>query len=150
MTGMLMFLVPIFVKIFDQLGGDLPTLTQYVLHASNALRHAWFPGIPIPGIVFISASSSAAFFGFRRWKKTDAGRAKWDAFKLRLPMQIGSVMLKVAMARWSRTLSTLIASGVDIMRALEITAQTSGNWVVEDETATCASAWRKVPRSPSR
>ena len=49
-------------------------------------------------------------------------------------MQIGSVVRKVAMARWSRTLSTLIASGVDIMRALEITAQTSGNWVVENET----------------
>ena len=51
-----------------------------------------------------------------------------------MPISIGSVVLKVAMARWSRTLSTLIASGVDIMRALEITAQTAGNWVVEDET----------------
>ena len=49
-------------------------------------------------------------------------------------MQIGQVVRKVAMARWSRTLSTLIASGVDIVKALEITAQTSGNWVVEDET----------------
>ena len=55
-------------------------------------------------------------------------------FKLKLPVSIGSVVLKVSMARWSRTLSTLIASGVDIMRALEITAQTSGNWVVENET----------------
>ena len=134
MTGMLMFLVPIFVKIFDQLGGDLPTLTQYVLYASNALRHPWFPGIPIPGVVFIAGAVGGAFFSFRRWKSTDSGRAKWDAIKLRLPVQIGSVVLKVSMARWSRTLSTLIASGVDIMRALEITAQTSGNWVVENET----------------
>ena len=69
-----------------------------------------------------------------RWKKTESGRAKWDAIKLRMPVSIGSVVLKVSMARWSRTLSTLIASGVDIMRALEITAQTSGNWVVENET----------------
>jgi len=53
---------------------------------------------------------------------------------LKLPMSIGTVVLKVSMARFSRTLSTLIASGVDIMRALEITAQTSGNWVVESET----------------
>ncbi len=135
MTGMLMFLVPIFVKIFDQLGGELPTLTQYVLHASNALRHAWFPGIPIPGVVFIAAIVGGGLYGFKRWKKTDDGRAKWDAFKLRLPVSIGSVVLKVSMARWSRTLSTLIASGVDIMRALEITAQTAGNWVVENETA---------------
>jgi type IV pilus assembly protein PilC len=74
------------------------------------------------------------FFGFRRWKKTETGRENWDRFKLRLPASIGSVVLKVAMARWSRTLATLIASGVDIMRALEITSQTSGNWVVENET----------------
>ncbi len=135
MTGMLMFLVPVFVKIFDQLGGELPMLTQYVMYGSNALRHPWFPGIPIPGIVFISSFGFGVFFGFRRWKKTEAGRAKWDTFKLRLPVSIGSVVRKVAMARWSRTLSTLIASGVDIMRALEITAQTTGNWVVEEETA---------------
>jgi type IV pilus assembly protein PilC len=51
-----------------------------------------------------------------------------------MPGSIGTVVLKVSMARWSRTLSTLIASGVDIMRALEITATTSGNWVVESET----------------
>ena len=134
MTGMLMFLVPIFVKIFDQLGGKLPMLTQYVLYASNALRHPWFPGIPIPGIVFIGAAAGGGYYAFKRWKKTEDGRAKWDAIKLRMPVSIGSVVLKVSMARWSRTLSTLIASGVDIMRALEITAQTSGNWVVENET----------------
>src|SRR5262249_4320597 len=134
MMGMLMFLVPIFVKIFNQLGGDLPTLTQYVLHASNALRHPWFSFLPIPGVLFVITIGVGGFFGFRRWKKTESGRQKWDRFKLRLPASIGSVVQKVSMARWSRTLSTLIASGVDIMRALEITAQTAGNWVVENET----------------
>ena len=84
--------------------------------------------------MFIAGAVGGGFYSFRRWKSTDSGRAKWDAIKLRLPVQIGSVVLKVSMARWSRTLSTLIASGVDIMRALEITAQTSGNWVVENET----------------
>jgi type IV pilus assembly protein PilC len=125
LTGLLMFLVPVFVKIFDQLGGQLPTLTQYVLHVSNALRHWWFVIFPVIGLTI---------FSFFRWKKTEPGRQAWDRFKLRIPMQIGSVVLKVSMARFSRTLSTLIASGVDIMRALEITAQTSGNWVVESET----------------
>ncbi len=134
MTGMLMFLVPIFVKIFDQLGGELPTLTQYVLYASNALRHPLVPGLPIPGVVFFAGFAIGFIVWFRRWKKTEGGREKWDKFKLRIPMQIGIVVRKVAMARWSRTLSTLIASGVDIMRALEITAQTAGNWVVEEET----------------
>jgi type IV pilus assembly protein PilC len=126
MVGMLMFLVPIFVKIFDQLGGKLPTLTQYVMYASNGLRGYWF--IIFPAVF-------AIIFGFKKWKKTEAGRQAWDRFKLRVPAGIGKVVLKVAMARWSRTLSTLIASGVDIMRALEITAQTTGNWVVEEETA---------------
>ena len=125
MTGMLMFLVPIFVKIFDQLGGELPTLTQYVMYASDFLRGYWFIIFPVVG---------AGIFGFFRWKKTETGRQAWDRFKLRIPAQIGVVVRKVSMARWSRTLSTLIASGVDILRALEITAQTSGNWVVEEET----------------
>jgi type IV pilus assembly protein PilC len=134
MTGMLMFLVPVFVDIFDQLGGELPMLTQYVMHASNALRNPLIPGLPVPGVVFFAAIAIGGFFWFRRWKKTELGREKWDKFKLRIPMQIGGVVRKVAMARWSRTLSTLIASGVDIMRALEITSQTAGNWVVETET----------------
>lgn len=125
MVGMLMFLVPIFVKIFDQLGGQLPSLTRYVLVLSNGLRGYWFIIFPL---------AFALVFGFFRWKKTEVGRQAWDRFKLKIPAQVGSVVLKVAMARWSRTLSTLIASGVDIMRALEITAQTSGNWVVEEET----------------
>ena len=125
LCGLLMFLVPIFVKIFDTLGGELPTLTQWVLHVSNLLRGYWFIVFPLIG---------ASIFGFLKWKKTRTGRQAWDRFKLRIPMQIGSVVRKVAMARWSRTLSTLIASGVDIMKALDITAQTSGNWVVEEAT----------------
>jgi type IV pilus assembly protein PilC len=131
------------VKIFDQLGGQLPKLTQIVLHMSNGLRHSWFPGVPIPGVVFVLGFLGGGAYAFKRWKKTDAGRASWDAFKLRIPMQIGQVVRKVAMARFSRTLSTLIASGVDIIRALEITAQTSGNWVVESNTLKIREAVRE-------
>jgi type IV pilus assembly protein PilC len=127
LIGMLMFLVPVFVKIFDTLGGELPVLTQWVVKASDALRDRWYIIFPLIGL---------AIFSFFRWKKSETGRQAWDRFKLRIPMQIGTVVRKVAMARWSRTLSTLIASGVDIIKALEITAQTSGNWVVEDATAT--------------
>jgi type IV pilus assembly protein PilC len=123
LTGMLMFLVPIFEDIFKQLGGELPKLTQVVVDASHLLKDRWY--IIFPGCI-------GAFFGFRRWKKTDAGRKRWDRFKLRVPMKIGDVVLKVTMARFSRTLSTLVAAGVDIIKALEITGQTAGNWVVED------------------
>ena len=70
-------------------------------------------------------------WGFHRWKKTPAGRQAWDRFKLRAPGGIGKVVLKVTMARFSRTLATLVAAGVDIMKALEISGQTAGNWVVE-------------------
>ena len=123
LIGMLMFLVPIFVKIFGQLGGELPTLTQWVVNASNLMRDRWF--IIIPGMIGVVV-------GFRRWKKTESGRKLWDRFKLKVPMKIGQVVLKVTMARFSRTLSTLVAAGVDIIKALEITGQTAGNWVIEE------------------
>jgi type IV pilus assembly protein PilC len=126
LIGMLMFLVPIFVKIFAQLGGELPTLTQWVVAVSNVLRAWWF--IIIPGMI-------GAVFAFKRWKKSESGRKLWDRFKLKIPMKIGDVVLKVTMARFSRTLSTLVAAGVDIIKALEITGQTAGNWVVEEALA---------------
>lgn len=122
LIGMLMFLVPIFVKIFAQLNGQLPTLTQYVVGASNILRGYWF--VVIPTLVAVP-------FAFRWWKGTESGRKVWDQFKLRVPMRIGDTVRKVTMARFSRTLSTLVGAGVDIIKALEITGQTAGNWVVE-------------------
>ena len=123
LTGMLLFLVPIFVKIFAQLGGKLPTLTQYVVDMSNILKSDWFIIFPV---LF------GSIFAFFRWKKSERGHKQWDRFKLKLPMKIGDVVLKVTMARFSRTLSTLVASGVDIIKALEITGQTAGNWVIEE------------------
>ena len=123
LTGLLMFLVPVFVKIFGQLGGELPTLTKYVVAASDLLKHKWYIIFPAIGMTF---------FALRKYKKTEAGRKKWDRIKLKIPMKIGSVVLKVTMARFSRTLSTLVSAGVDIIKALEITGQTAGNWVIEE------------------
>src|SRR6188508_3580897 len=131
LIGMLLFLVPIFVEIFATLGGDLPALTLYVVAMSDFLKANWmfvFPGV------------GAAIFGFRRFKKTELGRQLWDRFKLRAPMKIGPVVLKVTIARFSRTLSTLTAAGVDIIKALEITGQTAGNWVVESALADVRAA----------
>ena len=125
LVGLLLFLVPVFVHIFSQLGGDLPKLTQYVVNVSDLLKHRWY-------IIFPAFFGS--LWGFFKWKKTEAGRKQWDRFKLRVP-KIGPVVLKVTMARFSRTLSTLVAAGVDIIQALEITGQTAGNWVVESALA---------------
>src|ERR671937_1552583 len=126
LIGLLMFLVPVFVKIFATLNGKLPTLTQYVVTASNFLRNDWYIIFPV---VF------ASIYGLKRFKKTEQGRQLWDRLKLKVPMKIGDVVLKVTMARFSRTLSTLVAAGVDIIKALEITGQTAGNWVIEDALA---------------
>jgi type IV pilus assembly protein PilC len=126
LIGMLLFLVPVFVGIFSDLGGQLPTLTLWVVKGSNLLRDRWyiiFPGM-IGTVVFI-----------KRYKKSERGRKQWDRIKLKIPMKIGQVVLKVTMARFSRTLSTLIAAGVDIIKALEITGTTAGNWVIEEALA---------------
>jgi type IV pilus assembly protein PilC len=122
LTFMLLFIIPVFVEVFDDLDGELPKLTQLVMHASDAVRHYWFIIFPaIGGIIF----------AFRRLKRTERGRQVWDRFKLKIPMRVGDVVHKIALARFSRTLSTLVSSGVDIIKALEITGATAGNWVVE-------------------
>jgi type IV pilus assembly protein PilC len=126
LAGMLLFLIPVFTKVFDDFGGELPALTRAVVSASNILKSYWFIIFPAMG---------AAVWGFLRWKSSEGGRQVWDRFKLRIPMKIGDVVLKVTIARFSRTLSTLVAAGVDIIKALEITGQTAGNWVVEQALA---------------
>ena len=122
LTFMLLFIIPVFVNVFDSLDGELPKLTQFVMHASYAMRHYWF--IIFPAIALM-------IFAFRRLKRTERGRQVWDRFKLKIPMRVGDVVHKIALARFSRTLSTLVSSGVDIIKALEITGATAGNWVVE-------------------
>ena len=122
LCAMLLFLVPIFVKIFAQLHGQLPLLTQIVVHISNILKGYWYVIFPL---------LLASPFIFRWWKGTEGGRQRWDRFLLRIPMKIGETARKVAMARFSRTLATLVAAGVDIIKALEITGTAAGNYVVE-------------------
>jgi type IV pilus assembly protein PilC len=139
LTFMLLFIVPVFVKVFDQLNGQLPKPTQIVMGASNILRHDWF--IIFPLII-------ATIFALRRFKQTEEGRRRWDTFKLKVPMKIGDVVQKIALARFSRTLSTLVAAGVDIITALEITGGTAGNWVLEQSLVTIrARVHEGVPMS---
>ncbi len=123
LCGMLMFLVPIFVDIFKQLGGDLPMLTKVVVGMSDGLKNYWYIIFPLGGGIV---------YGTLRAKKTPQGQRVWDRMRLKAPVGIGAVVMKVGMARFSRTLSTLIGSGVDIIRALEITGTTSGNTVIEE------------------
>ena len=126
---MLLFVVPVFQDVFNQLNGSLPKPTQIVIGLSHALRNYWFVIFPVIGLVIWS---------FRRAIRSEPGRQRWDRFKLHIPMKIGDVVQKVALARLSRTLATLVAAGVDIITALEISGATAGNWVIEEALTTTA------------
>jgi type IV pilus assembly protein PilC len=119
---MLMFIVPVFQSVFAQLNGQLPAPTQIVVDMSHLLRNWWYIIFPLIGL---------AIWSLRRFKRTPQGTQWWDQFKLRVPMKIGDVVHKIALARLSRTLATLVAAGVDIITALDIAGSTAGNWVVE-------------------
>jgi type IV pilus assembly protein PilC len=122
LIALVVFLVPVFVGTFKQFGGDLPTITKFTVGLSNAITGYWYAFI---------VGGFAATWAFRKWKTTDGGRKAWDTFKLRIPMKIGDIVQKIALARWSRTLSALVSAGVPLLQALEITGQTAGNWCVE-------------------
>jgi type IV pilus assembly protein PilC len=122
MLALVAFLIPVFQNVFKQFGGHLPTLTQFMVDFSYLIRHQWYI------LLAVVVGSVVAFI---KWKRTDTGRGQWDAFKLRIPLKIGDIVQKVAIARWSRTFSSLTSAGVPVMQALDITGKTAGNAVVE-------------------
>jgi type IV pilus assembly protein PilC len=129
LIAIVIFIIPVFAGIFEELAeenpeeaGGLPAPTQFCVDVSNALTGYWF--IIIPAIVI-------AIVGFFKWKKTERGHEQWDRFKLRLPAMIGDVIQKVALARWSRTFSGAVSSGVPMLQAIQLTGETAGNVVVE-------------------
>ncbi|MFQ5600496.1 MAG: type II secretion system F family protein [Candidatus Krumholzibacteriia bacterium] len=120
-TFMLLFIIPTFAKMFSDFGGELPLPTRVVLALSNYLRGWWWAmGAVVVGTVLAVKS----------YYKSDPGRQLIDRLVLRVPI-IGSVIRRSAVARFTRTLGTLISSGVPILDGLEITARTAGNAVVE-------------------
>src|SRR5215204_2796017 len=120
---MLIFIVPVFAEMFQELGGTLPLPTRICMLLSNILTSFW-------GIL-VYAGMGLGVYAFFRWKKTENGRKVWGRMVLRIPAKIGDVVRKVALARFARTLATLSAAGVPILQAIEITATSSGNWVIE-------------------
>ena len=118
--------IPTFANLFAGLGAELPLPTRVVIALSNNLVR--FGPFVLVGI-------AALGYGFKTWYGTEGGRKTVDAVTLKLPV-LGPLMRKIAVARFCRTLSTLLASGVAILEALEITARTSGNAVVEDAILT--------------
>jgi len=118
----MIFVVPTFSKMFTQMGGTLPLPTLIVMKTSNFLA-----GI---GGVIVAMLIAAAIVAFKQIRKTEKGTAITDRIFLRLPI-FGIMLRKVAVAKFTRTLGTLISSGVPILDGLEITAKTAGNKVIE-------------------
>jgi type IV pilus assembly protein PilC len=124
LIGMVLFLIPIFAGMYKDLGNaQLPLLTRIMVGVSGVFRSWW-------GLVVLVAII-ALIWGLRRLKRTERGTMVWDRMKLRIPMGIGQIVRKLAVARFSRTLGTLISSGVPILQAIEITGQAAGNAVIE-------------------
>lgn len=123
MMALVAFLVPVFQGVFQQFGGELPKITQVSVFLSHVVRHDWW-------LMFGLAGAGA--FAFTKWKKSSWGRPQWDRFRLRVPMKIGTIVQNVAVARWSRTLSSLTTAGVPLLLALDIVGKTGGNVVVEE------------------
>jgi type IV pilus assembly protein PilC len=129
MLAVVIFIVPIFAEAFKEAVADqpgesaaLPTLTQFMIDISNFLKGYWF--IWFPGMIGLA-------IGFFQWKKTNAGRAQWDRIKLRLPVHVGDIVQKAAVARWSRTFAGAVSSGVPLLESITLTGQTAGNYQVE-------------------
>jgi type IV pilus assembly protein PilC len=134
LIGMVLFIIPIFADMFKDLGGELPALTQFMINLSDAMRSYWWAFLLTPiGLAF----------AFRKWKRTDRGGLMWDTMKLRMPMRVGDIVRKIAVARFARTLGTLTASGVPILQAIDITAKTAGNRVISDPMAEVAERVRE-------
>jgi len=130
---MLIFIIPTFAKMFTDFGGELPLPTRIVLGASHFLTGFWW-------LIILVAVAIAVAFNF--YYRGENGKRVVDGVMLKLPV-LGDVLLKGAVARFTRTLGTLIASGVPILGGLEITARTAGNKVIAEAIMTARASIRE-------
>jgi type IV pilus assembly protein PilC len=121
---MLLFIVPVFAKMFSTLGGELPTPTKVLVLASHILK---------TGFPFLLVMLIGGFFTWRRIKHQDRVRAIVDPLKLKMPV-FGPLFQKIAVSRFARNLGTMIHSGVPILQSLDIVADTTGNMVLANAT----------------
>jgi len=131
LVAMLIFVVPTFEKMFADMGGELPALTQLLVDASDFVSGV---GGIITLVVLI-----AAYMAFKWWTGTKSGELIWDGAKLNMPV-FGSMVRKIALAKFTRTFGTLVSAGVPILSALDIVADTAGNEVVAQAVKKTRSA----------
>ena len=123
LLALIAFIVPVFVGVFKEFGGELPLITKFTVGMSHFVTGYWF----LLPIIFIGGP-----VGFKKWRNSSWGRPQWDRIRIRVPFKIGVTAQKIALARWSRTFSALYSAGVPIMQAIEVTGQTAGNALIED------------------
>jgi type IV pilus assembly protein PilC len=119
--GMLVFVIPVFQKMFADMGGTLPAFTQMVINLSNFMQRYF---------LLVGALLVGLYFVFKRFYKTEKGQETVDGYLLKLPI-FGPLIRKVAIAKFTRTLGTMLSSGVPILEGLDIVARTSGNKIIE-------------------
>lgn len=120
LLGLFIYVIPQITQIFEDTGAQLPLLTRVLIGFSHILRDYWW-------LMVLLAIGSV--WGFRRWKRTEEGTAKFDRFLLKVPI-FGSLILMIGASRFTRTLSTLLRSGVPLLTALDITKNVLGNTVL--------------------
>ncbi len=130
LTGIMVLIIPQFVEIFTDFGVELPALTLFLMHTSDWMVGKLSDDQPIPGAFIVLGSPVVIFFLFKIVRKTPPGRAVIDWLTLKAPV-FGTLIRKTVIARFTRTLGTLITAGVPILEAINITKETSGNWVYE-------------------
>ena len=119
--GLITFVVPIFAQMFSGFGKELPAPTQFLVNISTFIKSWWF--VIVPAVV-------GAVVAFKKWRATETGRYKVDAFILKMPI-FGILIQKVSIARFCRLFAQMLTSGVPILDALQIVAQAMGNRVIE-------------------
>lgn len=128
-TFLLIKVVPVFGEIFASFGAKLPAPTAYLIMLSNIMKHY---------LLFVLLAGGGAVYGWFYFIKTPAGRLFWDSRRIKLPI-FGAIAHKICLARFTRTLSSLVRSGVPILEVLQIVSQTVGNVVMEKAIKTAAS-----------
>ncbi len=128
--GLLTFVVPTFTKMFTEAGMQLPGLTMFVVHISDFLKVFWWLVFGIIGGVI---------FGFKKYVSTETGRAKVDKILLKIPI-FGPFLRKASVAKFTRTMATLLESGVPILTAFDIVADTVGNVVMSEAILTAKAS----------
>lgn len=124
-VSLLTFLVPKIGDTIKELGGELPGLTQFLLNFSDSLVHFWYIYLAVAGLLV---------YGFKLWKSSDKGSEQWATIMLRMPV-VGKATRMNASARFTRTVSTLLKSGISVLQAVEITERSLDNVILQKRLA---------------